>query len=145
MLQRACPQLKGVENSHAMHAQSRLWTHSPEVFYGQFCHKVQRFIRVNGAYSVGFSIVRSYLCQELIIRNTSRSRKIQLVFYALFDFLCYVYSEWNAFLVCGNIKESLVKGYGFDEFCVVMKDAMYLCRHLFIMLITSFYDNKVLA
>ena len=78
-----------------MHLLCRHRAYAPETLDGKTGYKIQRLVRVDGTQSIRLAIVRSNLCQELIIRYTGGCYKIKFSLYLLFDFLgnVHVYAD----------------------------------------------------
>lgn len=83
-------------------------SHSPETFYRQRRYEVKSLVGVDSAESVGLAVVGCYLGEELIVRHPCRCRQIEPFPYLLLYLTGYVYCQFHARLVDGDVEESLV-------------------------------------
>ena len=126
-----------------MHLLCRHRAYAPETLDGKTGYKIQRLVRVDGTQSIRLAIVRSNLCQELIIRYTGGCYKIKFFPYLLFDFLSNIHRQWNAGFILRHIKESLIQRKRLNNIRIFMKNFMYLTGNILIHLHSSGHKDKL--
>src|SRR5574344_1821821 len=109
MLTTARPEILSHRNTHEVHFMGSLLAYTPELFYLQTIYKLLSFLRMNHTETVGLTIIRSHLSQELTIRYTSRGSQMQFFTDSFFYFFGNIHSQLNILLIMRDIQESLIK------------------------------------
>ena len=122
---------------------SRNRSDAPKLFDVKRFDKLQRLVGVDGAESVGFAIVGCHLGEELVVGHASRGNEVEFGADALFDFAGNVNGEFDAWLVVGNVEESLVERDRLYEVGVGVEYLVDLGRNLFIDLHSARHKDEV--
>ena len=122
---------------------SRDFAYAPELFDVESFDKIEGFVGVDDAETVGFAIVGSHFGEEFVVRYSSRGDKVEFGADALFDFAGYINGEVDAWLVVSYVEKSLVERYRLDKVGVGVEDFVDLGRDLFIDLHATWYEDEV--
>ena len=132
-----------------MHLLCRLVANTPNLFHLELSDEVQCPVGMDNSQTIRFTPVGCYLCQELAVTYSRRSRQSSGLQYALLDFPCNVHRPHpltigaHHRLILRHVQKRLVKRDRLYQVRIVVKDFVQLRRHLLIPLEMWLYDDEL--